>query len=76
MIYPSSHESILSMYREMISYYIDNLGNKSKYSFNKITITSKLIKRVVSRYNKLVPASNKIILNGELKDDGIKKVKS
>ena len=68
MIHPNSHESILSMYRDMIDYYLDNIGKESKYSPNKMIISIKMIKNVVKRYNQIVPDINKIVLNGELND--------
>ena len=58
----------------MIDYYLNNIGKLSKYSFFTKTITPMLIINVVKRFNEIVPDCNKIILNGELENDGDKRV--
>ena len=71
-MFSNRNEHILSMYKEMIDYYLDNIHSGSKFSMGKVVITPRLIKNIVNRYNELVPNTGQIILNGELEDDGKK----
>ena len=75
-MYHSSHESVVSVYRDMIDYYLVNIGKLSKYSLFKTIITPMLIVNTVKRYNEIVPDYSKIILNGELENDGEKELKN
>ena len=70
MIYRSNHESIISAYQDMIDYYLENIGELSKYSNYRVRITERIIVNIVRRFNEIVPDYGKIVLNGELKDDG------
>ncbi len=62
------HEYIVSVYREMIDYYLSNIGKKSKYTNYRTSITNKLIVNIVKRFNEIAPDYSQIILNGDLEN--------
>lgn len=66
------HEAIVETYREMIEYYLLNIGRTSKYTNHRTKITSELIVSTVRRFNEIAPDYSQIILNGELEDVGKK----
>ena len=67
-MYRQKHKWICEVYREMIDYYLGNIGERSKYSMYRTKITPRLVKNIVKRYNYLTPLSSNISLNGELND--------
>tara|TARA_R100001594_G_C4010961_1_gene256956 strand:+ start:266 stop:493 length:228 start_codon:yes stop_codon:yes gene_type:complete len=64
----NQHESIVGTYREMIDYYLSNIGKKSKYTNYRTKITTELIVSTVKRFNEIAPDYSQIILNGDLED--------
>jgi len=62
------HEFVLNAYRELIDYYLENIGKFSSYGNYKTKITSELIVNVVRRFNDIAPDYRQIILNGGLED--------
>ena len=70
MQYNKTSTSLLwvrNMYKEMIEYYQENMGSKSKYSEGRVKITPNILKILVKRHNQLAPISQ-IILNGVAKN--------
>ena len=67
-ITPTSLSWVRSMYREMIEYYKENMGSRSKYSEGRVKITPRLLDMIVKRYNQI--SMNKITLNGVAKNGG------
>tara|TARA_A100001515_G_scaffold27140_1_gene20784 strand:+ start:4040 stop:4267 length:228 start_codon:yes stop_codon:yes gene_type:complete len=65
---PCRHEKLIETYREMIDYYLSNIGKMSKYSNYRTKITSDLIVNIVKRFNDIAPDYNQIILNGDLEN--------
>jgi len=50
----------VSVYTDMIEYYLKNMGKASKFGLYRTIITEKLVYNVVQRYNSLVPKIDRI----------------
>lgn len=59
-MHPNTHDTIVSVYTDMIDYYLKNMGKASKFGLYRTIITEKLVYNVVQRYNSLVPKIDRI----------------
>ena len=59
-MYNNTHDTIVSIYVEMIDYYLKNMGKASKFGLYRTIITENLVANIVKRYNSIVPEIDRI----------------